>query len=490
MSTLQDAPKLEEKSSFEHAENVLVERPIRTVEEEAALRKSLLWKLDSRILPVLAFLFLFSFLDRTNIGNARILGLQKDLDLDSAKYENCLAIYYVFYLAVEIPATLVMKWISPKIWLPLLTALWGLTAAMMGVAKNYHEFLAVRAFLGLLEGGLLPGMILYLSMLYKRDEMALRMGLVYSSASLSGAFGGLLATGLNRMAGVGGRAGWQWIFIMEGLMTIVVGSLAYFVLIKDVDTAWFLTPEERIYARERLRDDGPQDLDDKASFDRDRFSWYQFRQGAFNVQTWLLGCAFFCIVSAVYSFGLFVPTIIRDLGHSAISAQLYSVPPYAACLTVGVALLSDRLKVRGPIMLCCLPIAIAGYALIRTSRDNNVRYGALFMMCSGFFTSVPCVMVWLSNNIAGHYKRATATSLQLTIANFAGFVATFIYPSREGPNYVRGHTIVLSLLCTAWVLTATNVAYCAYQNKRKAEGKCEEFRGDGSDRDPAFKYIL
>ncbi|KAK4703906.1 hypothetical protein P7C70_g2317, partial [Phenoliferia sp. Uapishka_3] len=520
--------KAEGKQAFEHMENtnekngdMIVQREggfddeSLTVAEEAALRKSVLWKLDTRILPVLALLFLFSFLDRTNIGNARNLGLQKDLALTSKQYSNCLAIYFVTYIVSEVPATLVLKFITPKIWLPLLTGLWGLLAAMMGVVTSYKGLLAVRALLGALEGGLLPGMVLYLSMLYKRDEMALRMGLVYSSASLSGAFGGLLATGLNKMAGVGGYAGWRWIFLMEGMyvqlllvlppftvqstqictrhrLTIIVAAGAWIFLCTSVDTASFLTPQERIYARTRLNEDVPQPTDDTASANHGIFSWYQVRRAIFSIQTWLSAFAYFAILSALYSFGLFVPTIIQGLGYSAIRAQLFSVPPYAvaAFLTVIVAILSDKFKSRGPFMLFCLPFSIAGYALIRTSDSNSVKYGALFLMASGLYTSVPPVLVWLSNNSAPHYKRATAAGLQLSIANCGGFVATFIYPSKQGPHYIEGHTIILGLLCGAWVLVACNVAYCAWQNKKKEDGKCEQFRGDGSDRDPAFKYIL
>ncbi|KAL8286668.1 hypothetical protein RQP46_004196 [Phenoliferia psychrophenolica] len=454
--------------------------------DEAALRKSLLRKLDTRILPVLALLFLFSFLDRTNIGNARNLGLQKDLKLSSKQYQNCLAIYFVTYIVSEVPATLVLKFITPKLWLPLLTGLWGFMAAMMGVVSNYEGLLAVRALLGALEGGLLPGMVLYLSMLYRRDEMALRMGIVYSSASLSGAFGGLLATGLNRMNGVAGYAGWRWIFLIEGIMTIVVALGAWVFLCSSVDTASFLTPEERVYARARLNADGPRPTDDTASANHDQFSWYQVRRAVFSIQTWLSASAYFCILSALYSFGLFVPTIIQGLGYSAISAQLFSVPPYAvaATLTVVIAVMSDRLKSRGPFMLACLPVSIAGYALIRTSRSNHVRYGALFMMASGLYTSVPPVLVWLSCHFCKSHDSTLIRRPSLIL------LSSQIYPSAQGPNYVEGHTIVLGLLCLAWVLIAANVAFCHYQNKRKAAGKCDQFRGDGSDRDPTFKYIL
>jgi hypothetical protein len=119
---------------------------------------------------------------------------------------------------------------------------------------------------------------------------------------------------------------------------------------------------------------------------------------------------------------------------------------------VGVAFLSDRLKLRGCMMLCTIPIAIIGYAVIANIGHEHprVKYGMTFMMATGIYSSVPPVLTWLANNSAGHYKRATAAALQLAIANCGGILASFIYPNREGPEYHRGHTIVLALLITSW----------------------------------------
>jgi len=119
-----------------------------------------------------------------------------------------------------------------------------------------------------------------------------------------------------------------------------------------------------------------------------------------------------------------------------------------------VAILSDRLKLRGVVMLFTLIPAIIGYAVISTiSVDHpKVKYGMTFLMATGMYSSVPPVLVWNSNNSAGHYKRATTTALQLMIANSGGFVATFIYPRREKPQFHRGHRVVLGLLVSAWFL--------------------------------------
>lgn len=118
----------------------------------------------------------------------------------------------------EIPSNLVLKRISPSIWLPFLVVMWGILAMCLGFITNFASFMTVRALLGFAEGGLLPGMVLYLSGLYTRAEMALRIGLFYTAASLSGAFGGLLARGLSAIGTRGGLTGWKWIFIIEGLI--------------------------------------------------------------------------------------------------------------------------------------------------------------------------------------------------------------------------------------------------------------------------------
>ena len=114
----------------------------------------------------------------------------------------------------------------------------------------------------------------------------------------------------------------------------------------------------------------------------------------------------------------------------------------------------------------------------------------MFMMATGLYSSVPPVLVWLSNNSAGHYKRATAAALQLAIANCGGFVTVFVYPAAEKPAYHKGHTIVLSLLVGGWFLIFFNVLYCAKINRDKARGKYDKYIGTGDDREPAFKLVL
>lgn len=204
--------------------------------------------------------------------------------------------------------------------------------------------------------------------------------------------------------------------------------IAYFVLPNALESAGFLNREEKIFARSRLLRDSPvNELGERVSHHDEHLDWAEVRRGIFNVQVWLTACAYFAILSGLYSFGLFLPTIINNLkfARNPNQAQLWTVIPYAVAtvVTVVVAFLSDHLKLRGVIMLFTLPIAIIGYGVISTATNPHVQYGMTFMMASGMYASVPCILGWNSNNSAGHYKRATTSALQLAIANSGGFVA-------------------------------------------------------------------
>lgn len=326
---------------------------------------------------------------------------------------------------------------------------------------------------------------MYLSHFYRRTELALRIGIFYTATSLSGAFGGLLARGLNAIGHKGGLAGWRWIFIVEGLLTVLIGSLSYLVLPNAIESASFLSPSQKILARRRL---------DEENRAHEPFAWSEVRRGVLNVQVWLSALAYFSILCGLYSFSLFLPTIINNLKFASDpnEAQLWSVIPYvvSAVCTVLVAMVSDRLALRGPIMLCTLPIAIVGYGVISHSTNPHVQYGMTFLMATGLYASVPCLLSWNSNNSAGHYKRATTSALQLMIANCGGFVASFVYQKKEGPQFRKSHEIMLGLLCAAWLLVAANVGWVWKMNKDKENGKYAAWAGGGDDRDPDFKMVL
>ncbi|KAL1977142.1 hypothetical protein VTN31DRAFT_1 [Thermomyces dupontii] len=474
-------------------EKLDVEQPSSQIvddQDPVLVRKALL-KTDIRVLPILTLLFLCSFLDRTNVGNAKIVGLEKDIRITDHQYDIGLTVFYLFYICSELPSNLVLKKASPRLWLPFLTVLWGIITGCLGFVKTFASFVAVRALLGFAEGGLLPGMVLYLSWFYARSDLAVRIGVFYTATSLSGAFGGLLARGLVEIGPRGGLEGWRWIFIIEGLLTVVCGTVAGIALPNSLESASYLTPEERRVAIQRVRLDHPHNAGDVAG---ESFKMSEVFRGIRDLRMWLSALAYFSILVGLYSFGLFLPTIINETGlpSNPNEAQLWSVIPYAvaAIFIVIVAIVSDRIRLRGVMMLVTLPFAIAGYAAIANITAPRIRYGMTFLMAAGMYSSVPCILVWNSNNSAGHYKRATTSAMQLAIANCSGFVATFIYPARDKPLFRRGHTVVLGLLVVAWFLILSNVLYCAKINRDKRMGKYEKYSGHYDDRHPDFKLML
>jgi sugar phosphate permease len=159
--------------------------------------RKLLWKLDIKIIPWLCLLYLASFLDRTNIGNAKIDGLQKDLHMSSNQYNLTLTIFFISYSLFEPATQIMLKKFRPSIFLPVIMILWGIVMTTMGLVHNFSGLMAARWFLGLAEAGLFPGVNYFLSAWYKRRELGIRAAIFFSAAALAGSFGGLLAAAIS-----------------------------------------------------------------------------------------------------------------------------------------------------------------------------------------------------------------------------------------------------------------------------------------------------
>lgn len=502
-------------------------------------RRSIVRKVDLHVLPGLSLLWLACFLDRTNVGNAKVGGMDKSLGLVGLQYNIGLAVFYVSYIASELPSNYFLKRVGAKLWLPFLVASWGVVTITMAFMKNYSAFIACRFFLGLFEGGLLPGMVMYLSTMYKRNELQLRVGVFFAFASLSGAFGGLLAYGIERMDEDRGLKGWQWIFIWEGIGTVLVAIFGVYYMPKDLATASFLTPEERHFAVERLayhwktptngydqkgivhQSDGPGyslDSQEKGKSDEakmneitkhhlidEEFEMYEVIRGFKEPQVWIMGLGYFGTLVCLYSFALFLPTIVLGMGYSGLNAQLFSSFPYlpASVLVVIVAFIGDRLQSRGPMILVLTPIAMLGYIICITTNSNHARYAGVFLMAAGIYPSIPSILCILPNNVSGMTKRSTVTALHLMISNCGGFVATFIYTHEQAPRFRKGHSIALGFIILTWVMFFVNSIYCWKENKARSNHQRDsnliqynQLVKDGKtkapigDRDPNFKYTI
>ncbi|KAM0127045.1 hypothetical protein ACHAQE_006631 [Botrytis cinerea] len=213
----------DEKPAVAELENPSTTPPDEEVQVSKELDRLISKKFDKHIVPWLFGLWLLAFIDRSNIGNAKIDGLAADLGiLTGTKFNIALAIFYVPYICVDIPSNWLVKRIGAGYYLPALIIGWGLISLCVGFVKTWKSLLIARFFLGLMEGGLLGGIIIYLAMFYRRHQLMRRIGLFYCAAPLSGAFGGLLATGLSEIK-TKGYNGWPFIFFVEGGITLLFG---------------------------------------------------------------------------------------------------------------------------------------------------------------------------------------------------------------------------------------------------------------------------
>ncbi|KAK9793563.1 putative Major facilitator superfamily (MFS) profile domain-containing protein [Seiridium cardinale] len=454
--------------------------------------KSLLRKIDAHLLPAVGILYLLSFLDRSNVGNARVEGLLKDANMTGDQYLNGLTLYFVGYVLFEIPCNIILKRTTPRVWLPTLTIVWGVVATLLGIVHNYSGFLAARFFLGVAESGLFPGVVYYFSMWYKRRERQYRISLFFSAASLAGAFGGILAYGIGRMAGVVWDNGWRWIFILEGILTVLVAFAAYWFVYNYPNTSKFLNEDERQYIHQRLSADSDATHDEK-------FSWAAVREALKDPSCWLYGLGFHTMSLPLYTLSLFLPTIITNLGYSAATAQLLTVPPYAFAFitTVAVAILSEKLGQRALFISGSSLFAAIGYCILLGNTNPAARPGVsylgMFFAAGGIYPAVALVLSWPAINVSGQTKRAIANAMQISIGNCGAVIGTQLYRSTDGPRFIVGHSVALAYLIANVVVVSILFFRLKKQNKQR-EGIAPEINDIGQvpdwkgDSDPRWRF--
>ena len=191
-----------------------------------------------------------------NIANANVFGLSQELHLLTGnKYNTALVIFFVPYIIFEIPSNILLKKLKPRIWLSICMFGFGFVTIMQGLVHSYSTLLTTRFFLGLFETGMFPGAFYLIGMWYRRHEAQRRYTFFFSSTTLAGAFGGLLASAIGKMDGMHGYKGWRWIFILEGTLTCVVSFFFFFLLPNFPEEAKWLSEDERAYVKARLQID-------------------------------------------------------------------------------------------------------------------------------------------------------------------------------------------------------------------------------------------
>lgn len=461
--------------------------------EDKEFEKKLVRRMDIRIMPLLVLLFFLAFLDRVNIGNAKLSTMEKDLGLVGSEFNWCLSIFFVGYIVFEVPSNIALIRTSAYLWMSLIMFVWGAIVLLVAFSKNYGGLLTARFFLGACEAGLSPGSVYYLATWYKRSEQNSRIAYTSIANSFAGAFSGLLAFGLIKLDGRLNLKGWQWLFLVEGLISIVVATAAYFMIPNRPEKAKWLTDKERKYAIERLKNDvGKAHI---IHFDK-AYIFAAFT----DYKVYLAMLQLFVASIAVSSYQLFLPSIVNGMGFSFVISQLFSIPPFfiAGLSTIVVAIISDRKRERGSIMILCSIVGMLGYILlIIPSLSVAGKYAGACIVGLGLVPAVTTAVAWIANNIAGHAKRGVAVGMVLMSANIGGIIASQIYRPKDFPNYTFGNSIALGCLVISTLIAFLQYFIYKTLNKKKREnpqsfleGKSEEEIKNMGDLHPDFMYIL
>lgn len=462
-----EAPLDKESSSEEpnvkSANSVFILDPI-----DRKLERRVIRKCDLHVLPALSVLFIVAFLDRINISNARIQGLEADLHMEGKQYNVALQVFFIPYILFEVPSNIFIRKISPSTWLSGMVLGWGVMTIGMGVTRSYAGLLGCRVGLGLFEAGFLPGCLYLMSMYYRRHELQSRFNIFYCTAILSGSFSGLFAFALANMAGVEGYKGWRWIFIIEGLGTVVLAVIAKFLIPDWPERASFLTSDEQVLAVRRVRED-------MAGAKMNDFDTKSVRRIFLDWKIWIGAITYLGCVNNGYGFSFFTPTILEQLGWTSVMAQVYSIPIYAvsAVAAVGTALLSDRLRHR--YMFCLLGICIssAGYIILLAQNGLSVviRYVAIYMIVAGGYITQPITLVWINNNLGGHYKKSIGAALQIGLGNLGGVVASNIYIPGQAPTFPIGFGTSLALVWLTAIGCTVFLVGLIVENRKRERGE-------------------
>ncbi|CAN9417370.1 unnamed protein product [Alternaria alternata] len=467
-------------------------------------RKRVIHKVDIRLVPMLAILYLISHIDRANIGNAKIEGMVTDLGLDGVQWNIVLSVFFVPYILLEVPSNILLKKFQrPSYYLGILIVCWGIVMTSMGVVKNFAGLLATRILLGVFEAGFFPGAIYLCSYWYMPKDLATRISYFYCASALSGAFSGLLAAAIAKMDGVGGYEGWRWIFLLEGIVTVALGVSCFFLLIDSpaLSGRWLKPDEIRFLELQRFIKDGGRFGEEK----QESFKWSDLKAVLCNWRLYMQAYILLCISACSYGTKFTLPTITKSMGFDNTNAQLMTVPPYVAgaLSSIFFAKLSDRFYWRLPFVAIPLSFIFIGYAVV-ISFDGDLggnigpAFFAIILTCMGIYPIQPAGSSWAANNLAPSSRRAIGVAFNICVGNIGGVIGSYMYLESEKPKYYTGFGLSLAFGATGFIVAFLLELSYKWGNTKKARLSEDEIRAkysdqellDMGDKSPLFRYTL
>lgn len=432
------------------------------------LEKQIVRRLDMTLMPSLIVLYLFNYLDRASIAQARLSTLEDDLNLNGSQFSTAVSILSYGYILGQIPSNMIIGKVRPSSYLCLMAITWsGVSAATCG-ATNYQGLWAVRFFLGLVEAPLFPGAIYLMSCWYTRKELAMRCALLYTGQTLAFCVAGLIAAAVfATLDGRNGLAGWQWLFIVLAITGACLAVIVLFLLPDYPHSTtgspqWSMTEDMRKVAAARIAADRVSTSEAKAGV------WQGLKMSVFDWKMWIIVIMNIGI-SAAYGFSNFFPSIVRGFGYSQTTTLLLTAPPYifAAIGSLINAWHSDKTKERGYHFAGPIAIGCVGYIICLATQNQGARYGASFLYVGGMYTSNPLISTWTSNTMGRTpEKRAVSVAMVNVLGQIGNIIAPYFFLPSEEPGYRLAFILMMVMAVMAISGAMSLKLYLTRSNKK------------------------
>ncbi|KAI1258674.1 MFS general substrate transporter [Xylariaceae sp. FL1019] len=457
-----------------------------TEEEE----KKIVRKLDWRVCLWACIMFFALQVDRNNLVQAVSDSFLADLKLNTNDYNTGNTIFYVSFFFAELPSQLISKKIGPDRWIPMQICLWSIVAALQCLLSGRSSFFATRSLLGLLEGGFIPDVVLWLSYFYTSRELPIRLSYFWTALSVTGVATSLLAFALFHLRGVAGMAGWRWLFLIEGLITLSVGVISFFMMPASAaqtkawyrPNGWFTDREVSIVVNRVLRDDPSKgDMHNRQAITPSRL-WNCLK----DFDLWpLYALGLICYIPQG-PLQQYITLVLRSTGFSTFNTNLLGIPASVTHIIFLILLtwLSEKLNERTWVSSLqnwwMLPCFIALRFWPGAFTDKWGTYALVVTVLS--YPYCHAILVgWVSKNSNNVGSRSVSAALYNMTVQAGTVISTFIYRDDDKPLYHRGNLVLLAFNILALVLFAFTKFYYIKRNQQKErvwKAMSEEERND------------
>lgn len=442
-------------------------------------------KVDWRLVPFLSACYSVSLIDRTNISFARAAGMNMDLNLGVGnRYSIAVLVFFIPYILLELPSNIGLRRFGAAVWLSTAVTIWGCLMIAMAFVKTYQQLAALRALIGMFEAALFPGATYLISCWYARKQVQTRLSLFYMLSILAAGLSAILAYGLGKIYTINqSLRPWQWIFVVQGLLTVVLGLLGYRIIVDFPDKAKFLTEEQQRAILLHIEND-------RADSVADTFTFQKFLAYLLDVKLWTFALMSTCTTCAAYSLAYFLPNILHGMGFDLGKSQILVAPPYVWAVIPAIlsAKASDKSRIRSIWIIANAVCAIIGLTLFSflPIRNTAGRYAGIFLCAGGANSNVPLIIGWSQISIRSQSKRAYTSALTLAFGGVGGIVSALVFVQRQAPQYRIGiyFTIAAQIFV---VVCSVLLSFSFRRSNRTADLSQGKYVIEGH---PMFRYQL